>query len=87
MVTDTDDVKDLFVETSIYRKAKQILEKNHIVVISGSVGQGKTFLAKRLVHDKCLEGYKFKAIELCSEWKDRICRKEKQVIFIDENCR
>ena len=69
LVTDPDDVKELFVETSTYRKAKEILERNHIVVISGSVGEGKTFLAKRLVHDKCLEGYKFKAIESCSEWK------------------
>jgi tRNA A37 threonylcarbamoyladenosine biosynthesis protein TsaE len=51
LVTDTDDVKDLFVETSTYHEAKEILEKTHIVVISGSVGQGKTFLANRLVHD------------------------------------
>ena len=84
MVTDTDDVKDLFVETSTYHEAKEILEKTHIVVISGSVGQGKTFLANRLVHDKRLEGYKPKTIELCSEWKDRICRKEKQVILLDD---
>ncbi|XP_052082562.1 uncharacterized protein LOC127720141 [Mytilus californianus] len=76
-------VDDVFVETKGYAQAKEKLEKNHTVLITGSSGAGTTLIAKKLVNEKILQGYTLKEIDNVAQLR-QIHWKNQQIVLMDD---
>lgn len=75
-------VRDLFVETEVYRKALKQLEKNHSIILNGNAGTGKSLTSYKIVFDYIEQGYQF--INDFSEIKNINNSKIKYIIFKDD---
>lgn len=75
---------DIFVETEGFRQAKDKLEKNHYVLITGSSGDGKSLIGMKLVANKIAEGYTLKEIDNISQWREHVRWKKPQIVFVDD---
>lgn len=74
-----------FVETKAFYDAKKRLEERHTVIISGSPGIGKTFLAEHLCQYYAAHDYEFCMIEhSLSEADDIYNAKSKQIFYYDD---
>ncbi|MBB6562971.1 hypothetical protein HNP48_005688 [Acidovorax soli] len=75
----------LFVQNNAYPRARQILDANRIIVISGAPGIGKTTLAELLLYSNLEEGYQpvVMAGDI-SEGKKLYRHEEKQVFYYDD---
>ncbi|XP_052062985.1 uncharacterized protein LOC127702720 [Mytilus californianus] len=71
---------EMFVKTQHYNEAREKLKTNRIVVISGSIGTGKTFLARKLISEKIEEGYQLKSVESLFKWRTY----GKQIVLLDD---
>lgn len=74
---------DVFVETKGYALAKEKLEKNHTVLITGSSGAGTTLIAKKLVNEKILQGFTLKEIDNVAQLR-QIHWKNQQIVLMDD---
>lgn len=76
-----------FVQTGVYNEARDILDNNHVVVISGQPGMGKTTIARMLALDflslDCYEGFYWVSSleEIENEWEES---EQKQVFILDD---
>ncbi|XP_063430739.1 uncharacterized protein LOC134712796 [Mytilus trossulus] len=77
------EMQDVFVETERYRKALHILFENNFEVITGLSGEGKTFLAMKLIYDLTQKGLVFKEITASSAFHDFECC-ENTVFLMDD---
>ncbi|XP_052082564.1 uncharacterized protein LOC127720142 [Mytilus californianus] len=77
-------VEDLFVETRGYIDAEEKLNKNHHVLITGSSGEGKSFIAMKLVNQKMSEGYSLREVDNITQWRELVQWRKKQVVLIDD---
>ena len=76
-------MKEVFVETKRYHKAREVFCENHYEIITGSSGEGKTFIAMKLIYEKIQEGYAFKDIKSSEDFHDfEFC--EKMVFLLDD---
>lgn len=71
---------EMFVKTQHYNEAREKLETHRIVVISGSIGTGKSFLARKLISEKIEEGYQLKSVESLFKWRTY----GKQIVLLDD---
>lgn len=75
------------VQTGVYNKARERMEKNHVVVISGQPGMGKTTIARMMALDflsfDCYEGFHWVSSldEIEYEWEES---EQKQVFILDD---
>lgn len=80
--------KDLYVQTSLYKKAIKILENKNFLLITGEPGVGKTSLAEMLVLKYLDSNYKLKFVvsQEVSDLKQILSpnKEDKEVIFIDD---
>ncbi|XP_052103867.1 uncharacterized protein LOC127737319 isoform X2 [Mytilus californianus] len=77
------EMQYVFVETERYKKALQILLENNFEVITGLSGEGKTFLAMKLIYDLTQKGLMFKEITASTAFHDfESC--EKTVFLMDD---
>jgi len=78
-----EQMKEVFVETKRYHKAREVFCENHYEIITGSSGEGKTFIAMKLIYEKIQEGYTFKDIKSSEDFHDlESC--EKMVFLLDD---
>ncbi|CAC5418823.1 unnamed protein product [Mytilus coruscus] len=77
-------VEDLFVETRGYIEAETKLNKRHHVLITGSSGEGKSFIAMKLVNKKMSEGYSLREVDNITQWREQVQWRKKQVVLIDD---
>ncbi|CAG2257849.1 unnamed protein product [Mytilus edulis] len=77
------EMQDVFVETERYKKALHILLENNFEVITGLSGEGKTFLAMKLIYDLTQKGLIFKEITTHTAFHDFECC-ENTVFLIDD---
>ncbi|MDD3264137.1 MAG: restriction endonuclease [Candidatus Nanoarchaeia archaeon] len=76
----------IYVKTSYYNKAVDILNKENILIIHGNPGVGKTSLAEILVKEYLKKDFEFiyGEMESLNEIEDKIYSNEKTVILIDD---
>ena len=60
------------------------LENNHLVLITGSSGEGKSFMAKKLVQEKIDQGYNLKEVDNIIQWREHVHWRKRQVVLIDD---
>ena len=75
---------DIFVEIEGFRQARDKLEKNHYVLITGSSGDGKSLIGMKLVAKKIDEGYTLKEIDNISQWREHVRWKIPQIVLVDD---
>lgn len=74
-----------YARTSMYNVSYEKLRKNHIVVITGAPGVGKTSLAEQLCISSIVDGYEcFIIIKNIEEAFSVLRREEKQVFYYDD---
>lgn len=79
------EVAPLFVETRDFRVARQRLEKDHVLILTGSPGIGKTTLARQLALDHVAQGFKFITIEEnLSEAEAAFSENDRQFFYFDD---
>ena len=79
-----ESMDDIFVEIERFRQARDKLEKNHYVLITGSSGDGKSLIGMKLVAKKIDEGYTLKAIDNISQWREHVRWKIPQIVLVDD---
>ncbi|CRF34046.1 unnamed protein product [Brachyspira suanatina] len=87
LIDDIKKEKHLYVQTSFYKKSIDILDKNHVVIITGDPGVGKTTLSKMLVLFYLEKNYnvKYSSDSSIKDIKKSILKgKNKEVILIDD---
>lgn len=77
-------VSKLFVETNGYIEAKKTLNEHKYVLLTGCSGEGKSFIARKLVCEKINAGYSVVPVDRISQWQERVKWREKQVVFLDD---
>jgi predicted GTPase len=75
--------KSSFLFPSSY-EATMKLENNHLVLITGSSGEGKSFMAKKLVQEKIDQGYNLKEVDNIIQWREHVHWRKRQVVLIDD---
>jgi len=74
-----------YVSSSAYPKACDLLEKNHVVIISGVPGVGKTTLAKMLLYTYLQKGYEpISILTDITEGRKRFQHGIKQIFYFDD---
>lgn len=76
----------IFVETDVYKKAKDLLEKKNVILIHGEPGAGKTTLARRLALKYIYKGYEL-LYEHAADIKgieDYLYDRRKKIIIVDD---
>ncbi|XP_052075389.1 uncharacterized protein LOC127712821 [Mytilus californianus] len=73
----------IFTKTNSYENAKDILEKNNIVIIVGSSGDGKSFIARRLVWNKIKDGLNYREVTRTPDW-DQISYNENHIVLMED---
>ncbi|CAC5370562.1 unnamed protein product [Mytilus coruscus] len=76
-------MQDVFVETERYKKALLMLQDNNFEIITGLSGEGKTFIAMKLIYDLTQTGLVFKEITASTAFHDFECC-EKTVFLMDD---
>ena len=87
LIDDIKKEKHLYVQTSFYRKSIDILNKNHVIIITGDPGVGKTTLSKMLVLFYLEKNYnvRYSSDSSIKDIKKSIFKgKNKEVILIDD---
>ncbi|XKM43531.1 restriction endonuclease (plasmid) [Rhizobium ruizarguesonis] len=67
-----------------FREAQQKLEENHVLIVSGPPGVGKTTLAEMLSYAYIAEDWEFVAIRSLEDGFSAIVDAKKQVFFFDD---
>ncbi|KLI14025.1 restriction endonuclease [Brachyspira hyodysenteriae] len=87
LIDDIKKEKHLYVQTSFYKKSIDILDKNHVIIITGDPGVGKTTLSKMLVLFYLEKNYnvRYSSDSSIKDIKKSILKgKNKEVILIDD---
>jgi hypothetical protein len=88
LMLDIEDQLKLLVETEAYNKAKEILHKNNIIILTGGPGVGKSTISKMLLLYWANKGYKvrYSSENDVSEMKKVLSRdpEEKEVVLLDD---
>lgn len=87
LIDDIKKEKHLYVQTSFYKKSIDILDKNHVIIITGDPGVGKTTLSKMLVLFYLEKNYnvRYSSDSSIKDIKKSIFKgKNKEVILIDD---
>lgn len=71
-------------ETRGYIDAEEKLNKKHHVLITGSSGEGKSFIAMKLANQKMSEGYSLREVDNITQWREQVQWRKKQVVLIDD---
>lgn len=75
----------LYVYTKNHSKAREMLEENHSVIISGEPGIGKTFLASQLAAEYAANEFEFVVISGSIEEAESVMEpSKKQLFFFDD---
>ena len=76
-----------YVQTETYGQALSILKSNHVLIISGEPGIGKTTLAENICLYFSSKGYEFIDIEdSLSEAENVYTRGKKQIYYFQDAC-
>ena len=67
-----------------FNAAQDILEKQHVLIISGPPGVGKTTLAEMLCYAHLGEGWELKAIRRLDDGLTTLTDKNKQIFYFDD---
>ncbi|MGX9181469.1 nSTAND3 domain-containing NTPase [Mesorhizobium sp. BHbdii] len=67
-----------------FNAAQDILEKQHVLIISGPPGVGKTTLAEMLCYAHLGDGWELKAIRQLDDGLTTITDKKKQIFYFDD---
>lgn len=67
-----------------FNAAQDILEKQHVLIVSGPPGVGKTTLAEMLCYAHLGEGWELKAIRKLDDGLTTIVDKKKQIFYFDD---
>jgi hypothetical protein len=67
-----------------FNAAQDILDKQHVLIISGPPGVGKTTLAEMLCYTHLGEGWELKAIRQLDDGLTAITDKKKQIFYFDD---
>lgn len=70
-----------FVDTDEYHKARKMLAKNRVIIISGEPGIGKTTIAGSLCLTYAAQGFEFVVIEESVSEAEAVFEQEKQQVF------
>lgn len=87
LIDDIKKEKHLYVQTSFYKKSIDILNKNHVIIITRDPGVGKTTLSKMLVLFYLEKNYnvRYSSDSSIKDIKKSIFKgKNKEVILIDD---
>ncbi|WP_297639268.1 restriction endonuclease [uncultured Clostridium sp.] len=88
LLDDIEKESELFVETNIYRRCKDLLEDHNILIITGAPGVGKTTISKMLVLYYASLGYRIRYTTngVLSDLKRAISSEKdsKEVILLDD---
>lgn len=74
----------LFVQTGFYRRARRVLEANHVVILAGPPGVGKTTAAHMLVLDALRSDYQVVDVATIDEAWDAWRPPERQIFLHDD---
>lgn len=78
-----EDLK-VYARNQSYDEAVEKLEAQHILIISGTPGVGKTTLARMLAYSYICEGWKFTAITSLEQGFKSSGSEEREIIFFDD---
>ncbi len=80
----SQEVETIYQKTKEYDLAEELLEKNHIVVISGEPGYGKTTLAYKLANESVKQNLFFEELSGEDSYLNvlRACRGGENIIFL-----
>lgn len=74
-----------YVQSDAYPRARKMLSSDHVAIISGAPGVGKSTLAKILLYTYISEGYE--AVSILTDFqsgRDRYQRGKKQIFYFDD---
>lgn len=73
----------MFVETSAFQQAEEILENYFRVMLTGQPGDGKSAIAKHLIVKKCRQGFRFVLVNGSNDFES-VKFDEKIILFFDD---
>ncbi|CAC5383048.1 unnamed protein product [Mytilus coruscus] len=80
---DYEQTSPFFVETKGYIRIRHLLDENHIIVIKGNPGDGKTSLAMHVMFDSMKQGKRPLQIHRYTEFDEYVSPNRNPSIFID----
>ncbi|CAC5356066.1 unnamed protein product [Mytilus coruscus] len=82
LIARTNEDDEIFIKTKSYEKSSNILQTNNLVIIVGSSGEGKSFIARRLVREKIKDGLEYREIMRTADW-DQISYQKNQIVLME----
>ncbi|WP_448101440.1 nSTAND3 domain-containing NTPase [Luteibacter jiangsuensis] len=74
----------LYVETPVHIQARSQLERNHVIVLSGAPGVGKTTLAQQVALEAVAAGYDFVDVASIEDAERSLTEGRLQVFYFDD---
>ncbi|XP_076105732.1 uncharacterized protein LOC143074070, partial [Mytilus galloprovincialis] len=82
LIARTKEDDEIFIKTKSYENSSNILETNNLVIIVGSSGEGKSFIARQLVREKIKDGLEYREITRTADW-DQISYFKNHIVLME----